>query len=357
MALPKVPVLVAMLLLGLWFGEGFADVPAPKPSKPSVTISPRLIEIFSGDSPRDATELRKVQSHVQELTKKIIGATVGVQIEKAQGSGVIISEDGYVLTAAHVIGRPNAPADFMLPDGRLVRGVTLGLNRSVDAGLMKITDPGPFPFAPLANSDEVSERQWCLVTGHPGGFQADRKAVLRMGQILLRDSGTLYSNCPLVGGDSGGPIFDMDGRVIGINSRISQPITSNMHVPVNQFVSSWTRLVNGEAWGALPGEESQPAPEAEAATPKKAGAPYVGITGNKRASGASVEKVKAGSPAARAGIEPGDVITRFDDKPVATFDEFLALVRESKPGQKVIMTIDRKQETKRVSVTIGKRPE
>ena len=89
---------------------------------------------------------------------------------------MIVTADGYVLTAAHVAGEPRRRALFILPDGRQVRGESRGVYRTLDAGLMKITDPGPWPFAELAPDDTVKAGgQWCLATGHPGGFEKGRR--------------------------------------------------------------------------------------------------------------------------------------------------------------------------------------
>jgi serine protease Do len=108
----------------------------------------------------------------------------------------------------------------------------------------------------IADSRKLSYGQWCVALGHPGGYQDDRGIVLRLGQVLDMSDQAITTNCTLVGGDSGGPLFDMDGRVIGINSRISEQLTNNMHVPVNAFREggAWDRLLKGEVWGRLPGQ-------------------------------------------------------------------------------------------------------
>ena len=215
------------------------------------------------------SDLRKMQSHVRKLVEQVKKCTVGVQVGPAWGSGVIISKDGYVLTAAHVAdaGRNRRLTDveegseeagvahFKLADGREVKGKRLGLFRTQDAGLMKITDPGEYPFAPLAK--DVNLNQWCIALGHPGGYQADRGLVLRLGRVLHVDDKAITTDCTLVGGDSGGPLFDMNGRVIGINSRISENLTANMHVPVSTYNDggNWERMVKGDVWGRLPGQD------------------------------------------------------------------------------------------------------
>src|SRR5687767_4334154 len=95
----------------------------------------RLAELLRGESPKTVDDLKLIQTRVHELTKKVIAATVGVQVGPAWGSGVIVSKDGYVLTAAHVCGQPGRDVRFMLADGRVLKGKTLGLYRTLDAGL------------------------------------------------------------------------------------------------------------------------------------------------------------------------------------------------------------------------------
>jgi len=279
-------------------------------------ISASLKTLFAGGVPGSVADLKAMQTHVQTLTEKLKKCTVGVTVGNAQGSGVIISKDGYVLTAAHVAGRPNwtTNVSFVLADGREVKGKTLGLYRTLDAGLMKITEPGEYPFAEMGSSLNLREGQWCLALGHPGGYQEDRGMVLRVGRILLNQDDAITTDCTLVGGDSGGPLFDMDGRVIGINSRIAQELTKNMHVPVSTFKDVWDRLEKGEAWGRLPGQE-----------------PWLGVTGVDTEKFAQIESVKPNSPAEEAGIKPGDIILSYDGQNVPNFAALKAKVNEWQP--------------------------
>ena len=94
----------------------------------------------------------------------------------AHGSGVIISEDGYVLTAAHVAGEPHRKAVFILPDGKRVKGESCGLYRTMDAGLMKITDPGPWPHAEMAKAGRRARRPVVCRDG-PSGRLRSRAAI------------------------------------------------------------------------------------------------------------------------------------------------------------------------------------
>src|SRR5207248_6192434 len=118
------------------------------------------------------------------------------------------------------------------------------------SGLIKITENGKkWPFAEMSDSAKLKKGQWCLSLGHPGGFRRGRAPVVRLGRVLKFDTTLIQTDCTLVGGDSGGPLFDMEGKVIGIHSRIGGAITANVHVPADTYTETWDRLVKGEALG------------------------------------------------------------------------------------------------------------
>jgi serine protease Do len=327
--------LAAALLAGLARGAETTPVSATQEE-----MKIRLDKIFSGDPPSGVADLKAMQSHVKDLTAKVLPCTVGVQIGQAWGSGVIVSKDGYVLTAAHVAGQANRGAMFVLSDGRIVHGKTLGLNRGLDAGLMKITDKGDYPFMEMGASKGLKEGQWCLAVGHPGGYQKERGLVVRLGRVLLTDRDAITSDCTLVGGDSGGPLFDMQGKVIGINSRIAGAITANLHVPVDTFHDGWERLVKADVWGHLPGQE-----------------PVLGVRGVKDVDFAKVDSVVKNSPAEKSGILKGDVVTRFGEKDITDFASLVQAVLDHNPGDKVTAKVKRGEEQLDIAVTLGRRSE
>src|SRR3954466_942030 len=98
-------------------------------------------------------------------------------------------------------------------------------------------------------SGALHKAQWCIALGHPGGFKLGRTAPLRLGRILDLRGTFITTDCTLVGGDSGGPLFDLDGKVIGIHSRIGASTLANIHVPVDTYTETWDRLAAAEAWG------------------------------------------------------------------------------------------------------------
>ena len=204
-----------------------------------------------------------MEMHTQKVLQKVIPAVVGVRVGQGQGSGVIVNEEGFILTAGHVSGKPGQTAIVILPDGTKLRAKTLGQNKGIDSGMVKINEEDlkkkvngkKLPFLDMGKSSELAKGQWVIGIGHPGGFRPNRTPVVRVGRILFANPFLIRTDCTLVGGDSGGPLFDMQGRVIGIHSRIGGfAITENMHVPVDTFRKDWDKLARGDSWGTALGQ-------------------------------------------------------------------------------------------------------
>ncbi|QDS87927.1 Putative serine protease HhoB precursor [Rosistilla ulvae] len=197
--------------------------------------------------PTQIDDFRELESILQPLAAKAIAATVGVRLGDAYASGVIVSASGYVLTAAHVSGSPGRTVQLTLSDGRKVRGKTLGQNTDVDGALIKIDSPGPWPFLPVAGPKTTTKPgDWCLATGHPGGYDQKRSAPLRLGRVISVNGYRLRSDCPIEPGDSGGPLVDLRGYVIGVHSRIYNDATGNLHVPIVTYRRTWERLKDSQ---------------------------------------------------------------------------------------------------------------
>ena len=308
----------------------------------AVRLDTALVDLFrDGSVPKTLSDFRKLERQVQSVSRTASSCTVSVQIGPAQGCGVIVSGDGYVLTAAHVAQRPNKRALITLSDGRIVRAMTLGMKRSVDAGLIKI-DSGqnngrPWPHASLGTSDGLKAGMWCVATGHPGGYKADRGPVTRVGRILAVRSDALVTDCALIGGDSGGPLFNLSGRLVAIHSRIGNDVADNLHVPIDHYDSAWRRLDAREAWGFLPGFK-----------------PVLGVSGNQSSGVAVALKVAEGSPADKGGIKAGDVIEQFGDVSISDFNSLKLAVAETMPGELVVIGLRRGDRYHRVRVEIGR---
>lgn len=297
--------------------------------------------------PDDVDELKALQSVVKKVIEKTTPATVGIVIGMGAGSGVIVSETGLVLTAAHVSGPPEKDCWLILPDGKRVKGRTLGTNDKMDSGMIQITEKGPnngkWPFVEIGKSDVLKKGQWVVSLGHPGGYKRDRPPVARLGRVVDPlistglNRGLSQTNCTLVGGDSGGPLYDLDGKLVGIHSRIGLTLSTNIHVPTSQFKTEWDDLVAGVQIG------------------KPVLAPILGVTFEDEAPNALLYDVSDDGPAKKAGLLKGDVITKFDGTAVANADGVRALLAKKKAGNEVVLTVLRGTKTLSFSVVLQKR--
>jgi serine protease Do len=230
--------------------------PRPTPPQPTKKAFDLPDVLKKNAAPASVEELRQIETHVQKVVEKVMPAVVGLRIGKGQGSGVIVDEIGTILTAGHVSGKPEEPAAVLLfnSSGKTVKAKTFGQNKSIDSGMVKL-DEGKYAFVEMGKSSDLKVGQWVIAIGHPGGFRPNRTPVVRVGRILVVNQFVIRTDCTLVGGDSGGPLFDMQGRVIGIHSRIGGfAITENMHVPVDTYRETWDKLAKGDSWGTQIGQ-------------------------------------------------------------------------------------------------------
>ena len=312
---------------------GRAGVPKPSAS---------LQKVLAGGVPGSVGEIKAMQAHVRAVAAYVTRATVGVRIGGASGSGVVVTADGYVLTCAHVTRKSGAAVTIMFPDGRRAKGKTLGANFGVDAGLVKITDKpkdkAGWPFCPMGKSASLKKGQWCIAAGHPGGFRANRTPPVRLGRVLRNTPGAIVTDCTIVSGDSGGPLFNTNGQVIGISSRIAGALDANVHVPVDAYTAGWARLVKSELWGG-----------------RGQGGAFLGVRGQDSGADAAIGFVMPGSAADKAGLKVGDVVKKFEGKAVTTYASLVMMIGKKKPGDKVTITVQRDKKTIDLKATLGKR--
>ncbi len=271
-------------------------------------------------------DLVALEKKIQSSVERVMPAVVAVTDRQGYGSGVIVSSDGLVLTAGHVMASPYKKGyEVIFPDGRVAKAEALGKNLNVDAGMLKIVDPGPYPFVELAEL-EPELGDWVITMGHSGGYDLARKPPVRTGRLLGRRDHQLITDAVLIGGDSGGPLFDIEGKVIGIHSSIGDSIAENRHVRISTFRTHWTRMIAGNVWGELPDLSSR---KKKSRNIKRA---KMGVVVDREAVNALVKQVHPDSPAARAGIRTGDVITKFDGKLVENAADLIAQVKTKRPG-------------------------
>lgn len=278
------------------------------------------------DAPRNFEDLQEIQEDLQEALKRAYPATVSIQLSDGFGSGVIISPDGLVLTAAHVSAGVDKDLTVIMQDGTEYEAVSLGLDSETDAAMVQITGQTELPFVEVDRENRTKLGDWVFALGHSGGFDKERGSVTRIGRLVRTSQGTIQSDCALIGGDSGGPLFDMKGRLIGINSRVGVTVEQSMHAPMSEFTRNWDKMLAGEFIGEGPFAQK----------PKK-GDGLLGVLLEKpeEGEGLLLKEVIDKSAAARAGLKAGDRLLSFDGTDVSEIAELQALVKEKLPGDVV----------------------
>jgi serine protease Do len=300
---------------------------------------------FDKPVPETLRDLQDIEDHVQRIVTKVMPATVCLRVGNGQGSGVFIDRDGRILTAGHVSGAAGREATIIFPDGRRARGKTLGANNGIDSGMVILTDRIEFTHVEMAKTSDLKRGQWCLALGHPNGYKPGRPPVVRLGRVQAFDAKAIVTDCTLVGGDSGGPLFDMHGRVIGIHSRIGGKISANVHVPIDTYHETWSRLAAGDVWGSQ-------FPLLDTLKPAE---PYLGLRAFEEKRTLKIEAVTPGSPADQAGLKINDVIVKIDNRSLTSIDDFGAFMRSRRPGHQISVHVQRGNDMLTLAVTLGKR--
>lgn len=300
------------------------------------------------ESVKSVGDLAAIEKQVAEVAAKTMPATVALVSEKtgSSGSGVITTAEGLILTAAHVV----QGADDLLvvfPNGKQVNGRVLGANLSKDIGMVKIDEPGPWPFVERGESRKLQAGDWVVALGHSAGFDSARTPPVRFGRVVSKGPGNFFTtDATLIGGDSGGPIFDLHGKIIGVNSSIGMSLRSNNHAGVDGFREDWDRLLAGETWGELSMN-----PFANPETPVLG--IVMGMEG--RGKGVPVAEVTPRSPAAAAGVRIGDRLLSVDDVEIKDGRDLLIVLAKKSAGDKINLGLLRDASKLGIEVTLAKR--
>lgn len=298
---------------------------------------------------------------VQAVHSSVVAISVTTASGQAEGSGVIIDGKGHVLTNDHVVsGAQNNTVQVTLDDGRLFEATVVGTDPTTDLAVVQLKNaPSDLTVAQFGDSDKVAVGQAVMAVGNPLGLAntvttgivsaVDRPVSTSEsgGQPVVTNA--IQIDAAINPGNSGGPLFDAQGQVIGITSSIattssqSGSIGLGFAIPVNLMKNIAAQLIDsGSAKHAFLGVSL-----------KDGTATADGVTRR----GAAVQSVSAGSPAAAAGIQNGDVIVAIDNNPTGGAESLTAFVRAMTSGQQATLTVVRNGKAMDVKVTLATKQE
>ena len=264
------------------------------------------------------------------------------------GSGFIISPDGTILTNAHVVANAT-DIKVRLTDKREFKAKLIGVDRPSDVAVLKIDATG-LPTVTLDSADHVKVGEWVVAIGSPYGFENSVTAGIVSAKSRALD-GTyvpfLQTDVAVNPGNSGGPLFNTRGEVVGINSQIYSRSGGyqglSFAIPIGVALDVEKQLVaQGHVTRGWLGVSIQDVDQGLADS-----------FGLKRPAGALVSSVEKNSPAGKAGIQPGDVIVRYNDKDIVSSRDLPLLVAGTAPGSHAEIDIRRGSDTKPVNMTVG----
>ncbi|WP_198406081.1 HhoA/HhoB/HtrA family serine endopeptidase [Parathermosynechococcus lividus] len=282
---------------------------------------------------------------------------------RGQGSGFIIDSSGILMTNAHVVSQADTVA-VRLKDGRVFEGEVRGVDEVSDLAIVKLKGvTEPLPTAPLGDSSAVKVGDWAIAVGNPLGL--DNTVTLGIVSTLHRSSAQvgipdkrlefIQTDAAINPGNSGGPLLNEAGEVIGINTAIrADAMGIGFAIPINKAKALQERLVRGEkishaylgvqmtTFTPAMAKENNANPNSPVMLPE--------------VNGVLVVQVLPNTPAAKAGLRWGDVITAVDGQPITSAEELQAVVDASKVGQVLNLTIQRGDRVQRVNVRTAELP-
>jgi putative serine protease PepD len=330
-------VVSAVVVSAVLLGTGLAG----DDGSPATATTPTAPVVAGGGSDSDL---------VRSVYAAASPSVVSVRAGSGSGTGFLVESDGTIVTNAHVVGDNSQVQVRFTDDGPLVDAEVLGVDASTDLAALKVdagAAEGVRPLA-LADSGNVRVGDAAVAIGYPLGL--DRTATAGIVSGLERQiqapngfsiDKVIQTDAPINPGNSGGPLLNAGGEVIGVNSQIATAGGSGGSVGIGFAVPANT------VKDVLPELEQGSAPEHA----------YLGLsTGPASGGGAQVQSATAGGPAQRAGIEPGDVVTRVDGEPVQDPDDVATAIEDDSPGDEIEITVRRGGDERTVNVELGERP-
>lgn len=269
------------------------------------------------------------------------------RIERGQGSGVIFSAEGLVLTNAHVVEKTDQLM-VGLPDGRRVPGRLVGQDKITDLAVVQLDGSGPWPTAPLGDSDQLRVGDWAIAVGNPFGLENTvtlgiisnlNRNVSQLG-ISGKRLDLIQTDAAINPGNSGGPLLNSEGNVVGINTLVRSGPGAGLGfaIPINRARTIAQQLVErGRASHPMVGVGLSPVPSAR--------------SGEANSPGAVIRSVVPGGPAARAGLKVDDVIVSVEGLPIDGPAEVVSAIDRHGVGRPITLGLIRGDSRLELAVT------
>ncbi|HZQ77971.1 MAG TPA: trypsin-like peptidase domain-containing protein [Acidimicrobiia bacterium] len=286
-----------------------------------------------------------VKGILAKVEPSVVDIVAQSRRETGEGTGIIITPDGYILTNAHVVNGASTVTVSTSASGKALSATVIGADTAHDVALIKVDNPGgSLPAAELGRSADVKVGDDVVAIGNALGLRGDptvtRGIVSALNRTVDNLTGMIQTDAAINPGNSGGPLVNSTGQVIGINTAVAADGAQNIGfaIPIDRAKSLADRLKAGQG----------PAPTA-----------FLGVLTTDTSDGsggAQVVDVVAAGPAARGGIAVGDLIVTFDGKPVSTADSLSGLVQAHQPGDTVQVVVERNGSSRTIAVTLGTKP-
>lgn len=325
-------------------------------------VGPSVINIRTTERVRAGRGAPEMDEDMQEFFRRFFGVPPGQlpqprrnprqgpeeeEQQRGVGSGFILSTDGYVMTNAHVVEGADE-VYVTLTDKRELKAKIIGTDKRTDVAVVKI-EATNLPAVRIGDVSRLRVGEWVMAIGSPFGLENTVTAGIVSAK--QRDTGEfvpfIQTDVAINPGNSGGPLINLRGEVVGINSQILSRSGGFMGISFAIPMDEATRVadqlrINGRVVrgriGVTIGEVTKDVAES---------------LGLGKASGALVRSVESGGPAEKAGVEPGDIITRFDGKPVERSSDLPRFVGNTKPGTKATLQVFRRGSARELSVAVA----
>jgi S1-C subfamily serine protease len=274
----------------------------------------------------------------------VVDIVVPKRRSSGEGTGIIISPDGYVLTNAHVVEGASRVSVSTPASAKALTATVVGADEDNDIALLKVEEATGLPAADLGRSADVKVGDDVVAIGNALGLRGDptvtRGIVSALNRRVDNLTGMIQTDAAINPGNSGGPLVNSFGQVIGINTAVAARGAQNIGfaIPIDKARALADRLKTGQG----------PAPVA-----------FLGVSTTETtdgSAGAQVVETVAGGPADRAGLAIGDLIVSFDGQAVGSSDALSGLVQTRQPGDTVQVVVERNGSPRTIPVTLGTRP-